>query len=170
MSVDTAVDTKKAERRSLSYADLGALSADLDAIEASHNAGTLKTTGNWSAGQIMKHSATLMLCAIDGFPGKPAPWLIRKIAKAMFLKKGLAGGSPNPGFKIPKQADFLDPGNASFEEGLGALRSVCQRVGAGEKLTHPSPVFETLTHDQWVRLGLGHAALHMSFIEPGGAS
>lgn len=167
MTERTTIDTKKAERRAVRYAGMDDLLADLDRIEAAHNAGTLRTTGNWSAGQIMKHSAALMEGALDGFKMGPAPWPLRKIARFFFLKKALTGAPPPPGYKTPKNSGF-EPGDASFEEGIAALRRVAERVNAGERFTHPSPLFEELTHEQWVTLGLGHASLHTSFIHPGG--
>lgn len=162
------VNTKEAERRSLSYPSFEALLADLDSVESAQAGGTLRTSGNWSPGQVMKHSSILIACALDGFPGKPAPWLVRKLLVTLYKKKALSGAPMPAGFKIPKQADFLDPGDPSFEEGLAALRGVAERVTGGAQMTHPSPVFEKLSHDEWVILTLGHTSLHMSFLHPGG--
>ena len=162
------VDTKTAGRRSLHYRTLDELASDLDAIRAALGAGTLKTTGNWSAGQVMEHVSILMECAVDGFPSK-APWLVRKLIKMFYLKKALSGEPMPPGFKIPKQADFLTPGaDTTDEQGLERLQKILDRVRGSERFTHPSPIFEELTHEQWVKLQLGHASMHMSFIDPGG--
>ena len=158
------VNTRNAERREISYRDMNALLTDLDAIQSSHDAGTLQTTGNWSPGQIMRHAAILMECALDGFPIKPAPWIIRAAIQALYKKKALAGAPPRSGTRIPVQASFLDPGDAGFDEGMSSLRRVAERVNAGERFTQPSPIFGELTHDEWVCLGLGHTALHTSFI------
>ncbi|MEM9066571.1 MAG: DUF1569 domain-containing protein [Planctomycetota bacterium] len=161
------IDTKTADRRELRYTSLDDLASDIEAIDASWQAGTLKTTGNWSAGQITEHVAILMECAVDGFPGKPAPWLVRKVIKMLFLKKALTGDPLPPGFKIPSQASFLTPGdNTTTEAGVAQLRTIVDRVRGGVRFTHPSPIFEKLTHEQWVMLQLGHASMHMSFIQP----
>jgi len=162
------VNTKSVERRDISYGSFDDLAADLDAIEAARKAGTLTTTGNWSAGQVMEHVAILMECAVDGFPGKPAPWALRKLARLLFLKKALRGEPLNPGFKIPDQASFLRPGDdTTDEQGLARLRAIVDRVCGGARFTHPSPLFEKLSHEQWTTLQLGHASMHMSFVDPG---
>ncbi len=160
------VNTKTAERRELRYQSLDDLLRDLDAIESSHSAGTLRTTGNWTTGQIAQHCAILMRCAIDGFP-TTAPWLVRVIVTALFKKKALSGAPAPPGFKIPKQAGFLTPDDdVTFEQGVGELREVVGRIKAGERFTHPSPVFGRLSHEEWTTLQLGHTAMHMSFVWP----
>ena len=167
---DARVNTKTAERRGLGYDSFDDLASDLRTIEAAHNAGTLATTGNWSAGQVMEHVAILMECAVDGFPGKPAPWAIRKLARLLFLKKALSGEPLNPGFKIPDQASFLRPGDDTTDErGLARLSAIVERVRGGAEFTHPSPLFEKLSHEQWTTLQLGHASMHLSFVDPGGS-
>ena len=49
------------------YKSLDGLKAELDRIEASHHAGTLKTSGGWSVGQIFDHCSKPMKLAFDGF-------------------------------------------------------------------------------------------------------
>jgi len=163
------VDTKKAPRRTVEYHTLADLSADLDRVQSAHDAGTLKTTGNWTAGQILKHCSILMKCAVDGFPPAKPPlhvwlvtrWIIRPIA--------LRGEPPPPGIKLPPDAQFLlPPEGTTFEDGMSSLRTIVARVkDKGERFTVPSPVFGKLTHDQWTVLQLGHCRLHMSFIDLG---
>ncbi len=168
-----SVNTKHAARRALRLGSLEDVSAELDRIQAAHDAvdgaGTLRTTGNWTAGQIFEHLAIFMACALDGFPsGPPAPvrWLVILLLK----KKALAGGSPPAGFKIPNSAAFLRPGDeTTFEQGMARLRGEIERVGAGERFTHVSPIFGRLTHEQWVVLQSGHASLHLGFIDLEGA-
>lgn len=163
------VDTKKAPRRTIRYRSLAELSADLDRVQRAHDAGTLRTTGNWSAGQILKHCSILMKCALDGFPpGKPplhvwlvTRWIIRPIA--------LRGGPPPPGIKLPPDAGYLlPPEGTTLEDGMNSLRAAVARVAdKGERFSVPSPVFGPLTHEQWTALQLGHCSLHMGFIDLG---
>lgn len=161
------VDTKRASRREIDLRNLEDVSADLDRIQAAHDAGTLGQTGNWTPGQNMEHVAILMESAIDGFPGGP-PAIFRWITTLLFKKKALKGGQPPAGFKLPKGVSFLVPGeNTSFDEGMNRLRGVIARIKGGERFTHDSPVFGKLTHDQWVTIQSGHAALHLSFIKLG---
>ncbi len=165
-----SVNTKTAPRRELRLTSLAELSAELDRIQAAHDAGTLDTSGNWNPGQILEHIAILMECAIDGFPSSP-PAPVRWILILLFKKKALKGGAPPAGFKIPKQAAFLVPGEATtFDEGMARLRRVIARVReGGERFTHDSPVFGRLTHDQWETLQCGHASLHLGFMAYDGA-
>ncbi|MDX9911602.1 MAG: DUF1569 domain-containing protein [Phycisphaerales bacterium] len=159
-------DPRTAERRPVSYASFDDLARDLDLLEAAHRAGTLRHTANWTAGQNLEHCAILMECALDGFPSN-APWLFRKLARAMFLKAALSGKPAKAGYKLPKQASFLLPRDSvPFDEGAARVRRVIERLKAGDRFTHPSPVFEKLTHDEWSRLQLGHCALHLSFLHP----
>jgi len=159
-----AVNTKEASRREIGLSSLEDISAELDRIQAAHDAGTLTNTGNWGPGQVLEHVAVLMECAIDGFPSKP-PAPVKWICTLLFKKKALGGGSPPAGFKIPKQAAFLVPGeNTTFDEGMARLRKVIGRVGGGERFTHDSPIFGKLSHEQWIALQSGHATLHLSFL------
>ncbi len=161
------VNTKQAPRRTLKLGSLGDISADLDTIQAAHDAGTLSHTGNWTPGQIFEHVATLMECAIDGFPSKPPP-PVRWMITLLFKKKALSGEASPAGFKLPKKAEFLLPGDStSFDEGMARLRTVLGRIESGERFTHDSPVFGKLTHEQWITLQSGHAILHLSFLALG---
>lgn len=162
------VNTKKAERRELRLGSLAELSAELDRIQAGHDAGTLRTTGNWSAGQIFEHVAILMECAVDGFPGPKPPLFVRVICQVVFKPKALRGEAPPAGVKLPDEASYLIPGESmTFEEGMKRLRRIVGRVNGGERFTQPSPIFGKLTHEQWEKLQSGHASLHLGFIQPG---
>ena len=163
MAVDTRTVTG---RRELKYASLAELSADLDALERAHAEGRLDALGGWSPGQVFQHCSILMRCAVDGFP-VDAPWIVRVIITALFKKKALSGAPLPPGTKIPNQASFLRPDDdVSFETGLTLLRDVLDRVEAGERFTHPSPIFGRLTHEEWTTLQLGHCSMHLSFLKP----
>jgi hypothetical protein len=159
------VNTKEVTgRREVTYGSLEDLKADLDAVEAAHQAGTLDTLGNWSAGEIFDHCGKFMECALDGFPGGP-PTIVRWVITLLLKKKALAGGSPPPGFKIPVQAPFLVPDEGvTFEQGMARWRGALARIDGGAKMTHDSPIFGKLTHEQWQTLQCGHATLHMSFL------
>ncbi len=158
------VNTKEAPRRNLRYGSFEDFERDVDAIEATERAGSVNTTGNWTAGQIMEHLGKFSEYALDGFPSR-APWAIRKLAILMFKKKMLSGEPMPAGFKIPRQASYMAPGDdVSVEDGIVRLRGVFARLHAGEKFSASSPVFERLSHEQWCKAQLGHAAMHMSFI------
>ncbi len=162
---------KAAARRSLQFHSLDDLIADLDAIEAGHHAGTLVTTGNWTPGENLHHCAKTWTMSLDGWPAdaKPPAWL--KFIVKTFFKKSAVSGKPAPiGIPFPKGLEdaFGPKVGATFEEGMGAMRKGTQRIKAGERFTHPSPLFGPLTHEEWLKLHLGHCAMHMSFLHPDG--
>jgi hypothetical protein len=45
------------------------------------------------------------------------------------------------------------------------MRRVLDRLDGGARCTHASPAFGALSHDEWMRLHLGHAQLHLGFIQ-----
>lgn len=161
-----AVDTRHAQRRPLHYRSIEQWRADLDAVEAAHGAGTLAHTGNWTPAQIMTHLATFGEFSLDGFPFK-APLPIRLMAQLLFKKKAVSGSVPPPGFGLKNKLAVLVPdSDVQFDESLGRLRSFLDRVDAGEAFVPSSPLFGALTREQWITLHLGHASLHMSFLDP----
>jgi len=164
-------ERKAAPRRALRFTALDDLAADLDAIEAGHRAGTLVTTGNWTPGENLHHCAKVWAFSLDGWPpdAKPPGWL--KFLATPFIKKSAVSGKPAPvGIPFPKglESAFGPKPGVTFEEGMGLMRSGVSRVKAGERFTHPSPLFGPLTHDEWLRLHLGHCAMHLGFLHPGG--
>ncbi len=146
------------------YATLEELIAELDRFEAAHAAGTLRTTGNWSAGQILEHCSKLMRSSIDGFEAQ-APWPL-KVFGSLVFKPMLGRSHMKPGIKLPAKAASLLPGeDVPFDQGMSAIRSQLGRLEAGEKMTQPSPVLGKMTHEKWVLLHLDHCRLHFGFIQ-----
>lgn len=161
------VDTKTSDRREVTFTTVDGMRADLDALMAAHERGTLRSTGNWTPGQVLEHIAKFWGYALDGFPpGKP-PLLLRIIAQLLFKKGVRRGDTPPPGFKIPDKAAFLRPDDdVTFEQGMGELRAVIDRTEAGTRFIPESPLFGPLTQDEWRNLQLGHARMHLSFLLP----
>ncbi|GAB4519814.1 MAG: hypothetical protein Tsb0013_23560 [Phycisphaerales bacterium] len=171
MTGGAMIDTKKAQRRELTYDDLEAFARDVEAVRAAHDAGTLAHTGNWNAGQCFWHLATFMRMSMDGFPDQKPPFLLRFLGKHVFKKLALSGKPAKPGFKLPAEVAWLDPvasGVGSFEEGYEPLKAVIDRYLAGERFTQDSPIFGPLSHEQWCVLHRGHNAMHMAFQHPTG--
>lgn len=124
---------------------------------------TTKTLGNWSAGQIFQHLANTFNGSIDGFQTK-LPWYVRTMAK-LFKKRFINGAMP-AGMKLPKQlSDQVMPEPVSTETGLSNLRAAVTRL-ATEIQRAEHPVFGVLTSDEWDRIHLAHAQLHLSFLTP----
>ncbi len=159
------INTKKAPRRELSFHCTGCLREELARIEEAHRAGRLTQTGNWTPGENLDHTAKAWEYALDGFPADmKVSLLMRLLARTM--KGRMTSGKTLPaGFKLGKDAHaFLPTPNASTEAGLKRLRTVLDRLDAGQRCTHASPAFGAMTHDQWTRLHLAHAQLHLGFI------
>jgi hypothetical protein len=165
MTSTATVDTKKAARRDLHFHCTGCLREELAAIEAAGRAGRLDHTGNWTPGEILDHVAKAWEFSIDGFPRDVRiPWYFKLMARAM--KGRMTSGKTLPaGFRLGKDADFFLPvPRTSLEDGLARLRKVLDRIDAGTRCTVPSPAFGAMTHDEWMRLHLGHAQLHLGFV------
>jgi Protein of unknown function (DUF1569) len=154
------VDTAKVEgRRKVNYTSLQELLTDAERLSA----GPVKTLGNWSPGQIYRHLAISFNGSIDGFTMN-FPWYLRLMAR--LLKKKLISGAMPPGYKLPPEAaKAVMPGPTSTEDGLSDLRAAIARL---ERETHRAehPMFGSISNEEWNRIYLNHANLHMSFLVP----
>jgi hypothetical protein len=154
------VNTAKVEgRRQLDYASFAELLADADRLSS----GPVKALGNWSAGQVFRHLATTYNKSIDGF-NLTFPWHFRAMAR-IFKKKIIAGAMP-PGFNLPPDAaKELAPTPTSTEEGLAELHLAVARLQREpNRATHP--MFGVIAKEEWDKIHLKHASLHMSFLVP----
>lgn len=152
------VDTSKVQgRRELHFEKLDDILADVDKL----NQSKIRTLGNWSGGQILKHLSIPMIMCLDGAP-YTAPWYVRFIG---WFIKGRFVRNPMPvAFELPEDAaKHLIPGETTWEDGLKALQSAIQRMKT-EQQRHPSPFLGYLTNEQWDQLHCRHAELHLSFI------
>jgi hypothetical protein len=154
------VDTAKVEgRRKVDYPSFAELLADADRLSS----GPVKALGNWSAGQIYQHLTTAFNGSIDGFT-MTFPWYLRLMAK-LFKKKLLSMPMP-PGFKLPAGAsEAMVPPETSTEAGLAELHSAVARLEREDRRT-THPMFGDITREEWDRIHLKHASLHMSFLVP----
>ncbi len=144
-------------RRSLDYATFEELLADADKMSTI----PIKTLGNWSAGQIFRHLAISFNGAIDGL-AITFPWHMRLMVK-IFKTKLLNMAMP-AGYKMkPENAKISEPGPATTEDGLADLRAAVARLKSNpHRAKHP--LMGNLTYEQWDRIMLKHASLHMSFL------
>ena len=155
------VNTAKVEgRRKLNYGSYEELLADAQRMSA----GAVKTLGNWSPGQIFKHLAIIYNGSIDGLPVR-FPWHFRMLVK-LFKNKLLSMDMP-PGYQMrPGNAKITQPGPTSAEEGLAALRVAIERL-QNESHRAKHPLMGNLTREEWDKIHLKHASLHMSFLVQG---
>jgi Protein of unknown function (DUF1569) len=154
------VQTAKVEgRRKLAYKSLEELLADADQVSS----GPVTTLGNWSAGQIFRHLAIAFNGSIDGFDAT-FPWYLRFVA-GMFKHKLINSPMP-PGVKLPAAfAREVVPEPTSTEDGLAQLHAAVARLKQEpERAKHP--VFGNFSKEEWDKIHLNHANLHMSFLIP----
>ncbi|HET6326652.1 MAG TPA: DUF1569 domain-containing protein [Planctomycetaceae bacterium] len=155
-----AINTAKVQgRRKLRFATFDELVADIDRLSS----GPVKVLGNWSPGQVFRHLATAYNGSIDGFT-MTFPLHFRLIAK-VFRKKLLTMQMP-AGFKLPpKGAAMLEPPSTATDEGAAQLRAAIERLKREPKRAN-HPMFGELTREEWDRVHLTHASLHLSFLVP----
>ena len=159
------VDTSKVlDRRRLRFGTLDDLLADIDRIVAADKAGTLRRTGNWTAGQVMGHLATWINYAYEGYPFRP-PWFIRvilRMKKNKYLRDGMPAGVHIP--RVPNGTYATD--TMTTDIGADRLRRALKRLLTGEPAKYESPAFGKMTLEERVALNCRHAELHMSFLRP----
>lgn len=161
MSVDT---TRVTGRRQVRYETFEDLLAEAEQMAG----GEICSLGNWSLGQTLKHLGLAMEGSISGEPF-PVPWWVRLLG-VVYLRRKLVYGPFPPGFKLPRAArEKLVPGETIAEEGLAVLRAGIDRLRSETKRI-PHPVAGKLSVDEWNRLHLTHAEMHMSFLVPEGGS
>jgi uncharacterized protein DUF1569 len=155
-----SIDTRKATgRRDVRYANLDEVLADAERLAA----GPIECLGNWSAGQIFLHLARGMNASIDG-TNMRAPWIVRLVARYV-MKQRILNGPMQPGLKMPPAvAKVFEPAETSTAAGLEELRRAVARQKT-ESRRSPSPFLGELTREEYDRLHLSHAALHMSFLK-----
>ncbi|MFZ2874939.1 MAG: DUF1569 domain-containing protein [Phycisphaerales bacterium] len=160
-----ARDTSKiADRRQLAFETLADLRADLATLERA--GGTLRTSGNWTAGQNFSHLAAFIEFAYNGYPPELSnpPWFIKaflRLRKRPMLRGRLPAGVKIPGIK----EGTVGADDAPAHSALSRLRTALDRLERSAP-TSPNPVFGPLTHEEWIALHLRHAELHLGFVHP----
>lgn len=161
MSPPSAV-AANSDPRPLHFGTLAELRREVERLAAAGRAGTLRATGEWSPGQILQHLSRPIRFAIDGYPFR-APWLIRTFGP--MLKKRYTSRTMPSGIRLPKSAAPMMPdASVPTEEGASQLLAALDRLDSGERMTHASPVFGPMTHEEWVQLHLRHAELHLGYL------
>jgi hypothetical protein len=163
MPIDTA---KVTDHRRVRFNSIEDVLADIDRIVAAEQAGKLRCTGNWTAGQVFNHLASWINFAYEGYPGKGPPWFIRiilKMKKKQYLRDGMRRGVRIPGVKDGTFAtDAL-----STQEGAQRLRAALLRMKNRDPVRFESPAFGAMEHDERIAFQCRHAELHMGYLHPG---
>jgi hypothetical protein len=177
------VDTRAAQRRRVRVDGWDDLRAEIDKIEragAPEGEG-LRTTGNWSVGQILVHIARGIERSMDGFGSAPASERLRgangngdralrgalanaQAAEAAAKARLLTHAHQPAGESIAGPGELEPPAQVWTPDGAARLRGAIERVRAGHPMNKPSPTAGALSAKEWETFHLRHAALHLSFV------
>jgi hypothetical protein len=154
------------QRRKLRFESLDELEAEIDRIVAADAEGRLRTTGNWTVGQVFGHLAAWINYGWEGYPFPTPPWFVRfflKLMRTKYLRDGMPAG-----VRIPN----ADGGTYGIErlstaDGAARLRAAIDRLRSGEAARYDSPAFGPMSQEERIALNLRHAELHLSFLHPG---
>ncbi len=163
-----AINTKKVTgTRDLRFNSLDEILAEAEVIDPA----TATTLGNWTAAQIVEHVARFMTASRTGFPADMKPPLFLRVPFTL-LRGLVVHRKPPRGVKMPRQMvdAFVPPAETNWDDALSHLRSEVNAINNGERFTRPSPLFGKLSHEQWLKLHCGHAAMHMGYILPAKAA
>lgn len=151
-------------RRNLKFHSLDDVLSDLQRLEEAERAGKLKTTGQWTPGEILSHLAAWIEYGYEGYPlGKP-PFFLRWILKRMLpgmLRNGMRAGVRIPGAK----AGTYGQEKIGTSEAFRRYRAALARFKQNEPCPFDSPAFGPMSMEDRVRLNLRHAELHLSFLQ-----
>lgn len=159
----STVNTKTAPRRKLRFSSIDQLAQEIDRIESAHQQGILRTSGNWSAGQVLSHIAAWIEYGYDGYPVKPPIWPLRILLGWMgrrMLKSGMPVGVRIPG--VSQGTVGMD--EAPVSNAASRLRKALQRLQSGEEARFHSPAFGPMSHQDRIQLNLRHSELHLGFL------
>ena len=160
----TTVNTAKVpDRRQLRFNSIDEVLQEIDRIVAADQAGTLRTLGNWTPGQIMGHLAAWTNYSYDGYPLKAPPWFIRIILRMLvkkYLRKGMPSGQRIPGVENGTYGTAL----FTTAEGADQLRRALRRLESDEVAKFDSPGFGVMSDEDRLQLNFRHAELHLSFL------
>lgn len=161
------VDTRRsAGRRPVRLASLDDLAAEIDRVERAARAGRLRVAGNWTAGRTLGHLAAWIGFGYDGYPSAMRPPLPLRLAGRLMKRRMLRGAMP-AGVRFPGvSGGTYATDQLPFDEGLARMRRALELLRSGQAPPHPSPMFGAWTHDEFVRINLRHAELHLSFLHP----
>ena len=147
------------DRRPLRFESLQGIVDDVLAIDGDR----VRTTGNWTAPQIVQHVAKLINFSIDGFPARASiglRFLGRRIRRRALTKPW------KPGLNFPRRFSFLEPDDKiTWDDAVTFLRESVGRLQY-EKMEAASPVLGPLSPDEWELVHCRHAEMHFSFMHP----
>jgi hypothetical protein len=119
--------------------------------------------------QACGHLAEWFRYQIDGFPKaplvmRPLIWAVRNTFGPAAGRRAFAAGNMRAG--IPTIPQSVPSPGGDDAVAVATLRAAVNRWREYTGPLHPSPMFGTMTKDEWVRGHLIHAAHHLSFLIP----
>ena len=158
-------DTAALQRRKLRFETVDDALAEAERLVAAEREGRLGRAGNWSLGRTLGHLATWASFAFDGYPREVcAPLPVRMVLK--LFRNRIIEQAMMPGLKVGRvPGGTVGTDELTADEGLRRFRTAMERLRTSAP-TAPNPVFGQLTHDQWLKLNLRHAELHLGFQVP----
>ncbi len=155
--------TKYVPHRKLRFNSIADINSELDKIAELDKSSQLRTSGNWTAGQIMAHLAAWIEYGYDGYPIKSPPWFVRWFLRTR-LPKMLESGMPR-GVKIPGiPGGTIGADDIPTDQGIARLKKAFKRLEVGEEAAFDSPAFGKMSHEDRIRLNLRHAELHLGYL------
>ena len=146
-------------RRKLRFHSFADVFTDIDRLRRSG----YRRLGQWDLVQILRHISAVTRWSLDGFP-LWLPWPVQPIARWLLLRKVLRDRGFPPNSRTLKSSVFA-PG-ADVAEAIREFEAVIQRLQTESGAMAKSPLFGSLTRDQWRELHLIHCEHHLSFLEP----
>lgn len=158
------VDRRVTGHRTLRFNCVDDCIAEVIRIRTTNDAGNLRSTENWTPGQILAHIASWIEYAYEGFPLAPPPFFVRWILR-LRLSKMLRDGMPR-GVRIPRtQHGTFGMDEMNTSEAAERLLTALNRLKSNEEAKFDSPAFGAMSHEDRIKLNLRHAELHLGFVE-----
>lgn len=153
-----AVNTRSVHgRRDLRFESLQHVLIDAELLAQAKN---VRMLGNKPLDGLLNHLAMAIEGSLDGIPFK-TPWYMRLVGP--LFKKRLITKKMPPGFNLPRSIDDVYfPSSATALEAFERLRSAIERTHT-QRMASTHPILGSLTHEEWTKLHLRHAELHLSF-------
>ncbi len=156
-----AAESAASQRRTVHFDSIDDALIDVTSLAAAEREGKLRAVGQWTFGQILGHVAAWVDYGFTGVPVKVPfflPWILKPLKKRI-LNNTLPAGRNIPrvaGGTLAKDVIFSDEGVARFGAAFTRLKTECP--------TGPHILFGRMSHEDWIKINLRHAELHLSFL------
>ncbi len=150
--------TSTAGRRPLRFANWDEVIADAENLLQN---GYTKL-GRWSLGQVTFHLSEWLRYAMDGYPMKKLPWLLRVTLGRWMFNKILKSRKYGERGMTARQS--IGPETLDDAQGVQTLKQVVERWKTFRGVCQTSPLFGKIGREEFNELHLIHAEHHLSFL------